>query len=368
MDAMTAINPKLTRKTVLLPLIGIVAFFLYMLLFNVDIFKIVATAQTANPIFYSAAILIGFAEVFFYAVTWQALLSALEVKISVIRSSLYTWYGIFMDILIPAEGISGDVFRVYLVNREQNGTSGKTVASVVMQRILGMAINVVILLLGIAFLDATKINPIIFTLIVFLTVVITLILCILLAISWKENWATKIINALIRIGEFISRGRWKQKFDSFREEAIRTTRIFHGSMKEFGRKPKTLILPTFLQFLNWFSSFAVPYLVFLSLGYSVSWTVIFITFSIVGAVKSIPIGIPFEVGTPEITMMSMFQAMNVPDGISATATILVRLITLWLRVGVGFAAQQWVELKQVSTTSREDAQNPVHSTQFRYCD
>jgi uncharacterized protein (TIRG00374 family) len=347
---MNATNLKLTRKTVLLPLLGIVAFFLYILLFNVNIFEIVATAQTANPVFYSIAILMGFADVFLQAVSWRVLLSALKVEISVTRSFIYTWYGIFMDIVIPAESISGDVCRVYSVNREQNGTSGKTLASVTMQRILGMTVNVIILLLGIAFLFGTpKIDPIIFTLSLFFTAAITLSLCILLAISWKETWGIKIINGLIRIGEFISRGRWKQKFDSLKQETLRAALIFHESMKEFGRKPQTLILPTFLIFLHWFSNLAIPYIVFLSLGYPVSWAVIFVIFSIVVVVQSTPIGM---IGAPEITMMTMFYAMGVPDGISATAIILTRLITLWLRVGVGFAAQQWVELKPVSTTPR----------------
>lgn len=347
---MDTTKPKLSRKTLLLPIVGLVAFFLYILLFNVNILEIITIAQTVDPFFYSVAVLMGFAEIFFYAVSWQAILRALKVKISVIRAFLYTWYGIFMDLVIPAESIAGEVCKIYLVNREQNGTSGKTVASVVTQRILGMGINVAILLLGIVFLfDTAAIDPIIFNVLVLFTVAITLILCLLLLISWKENWSTKIINGLIRIGEFISRGRWKQKFVSLREEVLKATKMFHDSMKEFGRKPQALILPAFLLVLNWISSLAIPYLVFLSLGFPVSWTVIFITSSIVVAVKSIPVGIPFEVGLPEITMTTLYTSMGVPAGISATATILSRIITLWLRVGFGFAAQQWIELKTVFT-------------------
>ena len=339
---------QLTRKTVLLPIIGIVAFFLYILLFNVNILEIIATAQTANLWLYSAAVLVGFIEIFFYAVSWQTILKALKVKISIVRSFLYTWYGIFMDLVIPAESIAGEVCRIYLVNREQNGTSGKTVASVVTQRILGMAINVAVLLMGIIFLfDTTTINPIIFNAIVLFTASITAILCALLVISWKENWSTKIINGLIRAGEFISRGRWKEKFVALREETLKATKMFHDSMKEFGRKPQALILPTALLVLNWISSLAIPYLVFLSLGFQVSWTIIFITSSIVVAVKSIPIGVPFEVGLPEITMTTLYTSMGIPAGISATATVLSRIITLWIRVGFGFAAQQWIELKAV---------------------
>ena len=40
-------KPKITRKTLLFPLIGIAAFFLYIYLFQVDILGIIATAQRA---------------------------------------------------------------------------------------------------------------------------------------------------------------------------------------------------------------------------------------------------------------------------------------------------------------------------------
>jgi uncharacterized protein (TIRG00374 family) len=164
-------------------------------------------------------------------------------------------------------------------------------------------------------------------------------------ISWKDEWSLKIINKLIRLGEFLSRGRWKEKLANAKVEALNAAKIFHDSMKEFGRKPKTLIWPTFLLILNWIFSLAVPYLVFLSLGSPVDWTVLLITSSIVIAVKSIPVGIPFEVGLPEITMTTLYVGFGIPGDIAATATILSRLITLWMRFGVGFASQQWVEIR-----------------------
>ncbi|MCW4005421.1 MAG: flippase-like domain-containing protein [Candidatus Bathyarchaeota archaeon] len=344
---MTAANKvQITKKTIILPILGIAAFLLYVYFFNVDILEIIATAQTADPLFYSAAILLGFAEIFFYAVSWRSLLAALKVKISVVRSFLYTWYGMFMDLVIPAESIAGEVCRIFLVNREKNGTQGKTVASVVAQRILGMAINVAVLILGITFLfDVATIRSDIFFFVVLFTAGITGLLILLLLISWKEPWSKKIINGVVRIAKFVTRGRWEEKIDKLREQALFEALRFHDSMKEFGRNPKSLVLPTIFMALNWLSSLAIPYFVFLSLGYPVSWTIIFITMSIVVAVKSIPIGVPFEVGLPEITMMGMFQLMGVPVPISATATVLTRIITMWMRVGIGFGVQQWVELK-----------------------
>jgi uncharacterized protein (TIRG00374 family) len=342
---MECAKPKISRKTILLPIIGLSAFFLYILLFNVDIPQIIATAQTANPLIYSAAVIVSLAEVFFYAASWCSILSNLQVKITILRSYIYVWYGTFMDIVIPAESISGEVCRVYLVSREQSGTGGKVVASVVTQRLLGMGMNVIFLVAGISllFTDA-KIDPIIFDLILFFTVIIAAIMALLLLVSTKENWSTKLITALIKAAEFVTRGKWKQ-LSQIREVALKDLRIFHDSMKELMRRPKNLFFPTALLAINWLCSLSVVYLVFLSLGYQIPWSIVLITASIVVAVKSIPIGVPFEVGLPEITMTTLYTSMGVPAGLSATATILSRIITLWLRFGIGFASQQWVEIK-----------------------
>ena len=337
---------RLTRKTIFLPIIGIVAFLLYVLIFNVDVLQILNTASQANPLLYSAAILLGFAEVFFFASSWKIILGSLKVKISTARALLYTWYGIFLDTVIPAESISGELCRIYLVNRDQNGTSGKTTASLVTQRILGMGINVVMLILGIAFLfNTVSMRPEIFAVILFFTIGITALMFIVLLISWKENWSKKIIDSVVKFGNWITRGKWKQKIEAAENQILSAAKTFHESMKEFGRNPKTLIIPTFLLVLNWICSLAVPYLVFLSLGIEVPWTIILITSSIVIAVKAIPVGIPFEVGLPEITMSTLYVGFGVPNDLAVTSTILTRLITLWLRAAVGFAAQQWVEFK-----------------------
>ncbi|MCW4045762.1 MAG: flippase-like domain-containing protein [Candidatus Bathyarchaeota archaeon] len=348
---MATAKPKVTRKTVLLPIIGLVAFFLYIYLFNVDIQGVIATAQRADPLLYSSAILISLAEVFFHAVSWRTLLNALQVKISVIKSYLFTWYGLFMDIIVPAESVSGELCRVYLVTREQGGTSGKVLASLVLHRLLGMGINVAALMIGIGLLlGEAQINPVIFNIILFFTVAIAAILLLFIVFSFKENLSLKVINALIRIGDFITRGKWKL-FNKLKEEAFNSAKMFHDSMQEYRRKPRAVAASLVLLAVNWTCSLSIPYLVFLSLGFPVSWSVILITSSIIVAVKSVPIGVPFEVGLPEITMTTLYVGLGAPADISATATILSRIITLWLRFFIGFIAQQWIELKPIVTSS-----------------
>ena len=342
-------KPKITLKTLLFPVIGLATFFLYIYLFQVDILAIIATAQRADLALYALAVSLSLVEVLFFSVSWRVLANFLMIKLSVVRSYLFVWYGIFVDTVVPAESVSGEALRVYLITREQGKeTCGRAVASLVTHRLLGMAMNVAVLILGmVLFFTETQINPLIFNLILFLAVGITVTLLLIMFFSFKEQWSLKVIMWLVRLGNFLSRGRWRKQLNKIKEDACNIAKSFHDSMKEFKNNPKALVFSLFYLAITWVFSLSIPYLVFMSLGYPVSWGVILITSTIVLAVKSIPLGIPFEVGIPEITMTTLYNSLGVPADISATATRLTRLITLWLRFFIGFMAQQWLELKPV---------------------
>ncbi len=350
-------KPKITKKTFLLPLVGILAFFLYIYIFNVDLLSIVKIVQQAHPLPYVAAILVSFIEILFYALSWKDILASLKVKLSLIKSYMFVSYAMFLDILVPAESVSGEICRVYLVNREQCGTSGKAVASLVTFRLLSMVMNTAFLLLGAALLfSVTQIHPLVFNIIQLLVAGTGVMMVAFIVVSRKETWSIRIINGLVRVGEFVSRGKWK--LQKVREDACNSAKAFHSSMDDIMKNPKKLVVPTIYLTLNWTSSMFIPYLVFLSLGYDVSWGVVLVTTSIVVAIKSIPVGIPFEVGLPEIAMTTVYASVGVPAGIAATSTILSRLITLWLRFGVGFAAYQWTEIKAVPQNATKNNSVP----------
>jgi len=340
---------RITWKTVLLPVLGLLAFFVYLYLFNVDIPTIITTVQGINLSIYSLAVVAVILETFFFALSWRSLLNFLSVKLSIIKSFLYVWFGIFMDTLIPAESISGEISRIYLVTREQNGTSGKVVASLVTHRLMGMGVNIASLFIGAtALFMEGHLTGLVLNLALFLIVVTTIFLVLLVLLCVKERWTLKIINAVIRFVEYIGRGRWK--LTSIRDNVVKAARMFHSSMKEFGRAPKALFTSLFLHIVSWLLSLGVSYLVFLSIGFPVRGSVIIITWSIVNAVRAIPLGVPFEAGLPEITMSTLYKLLspNMTLNIAATATILNRLLTLWLRFFIGFGVQQWLGIKAMT--------------------
>jgi uncharacterized protein (TIRG00374 family) len=350
---------KVTWRTFVLLAVGILAFLVYLFIFRIDIPSVIETFKKIDLRIYFLAFLAMMFDVLFFAISWRFLLNFLSVKLSLVRSLLYVWYGIFMDIVIPAESISGEISRYYLVTREQNEASGKVVASLITHRLMGMGINAASLLTGITVLLALReVGGIVMNLTILLLLGTISGLLVLFLFCIQKTWPLKIVDASIRLGRYISRGKWK--LDKVRDDAHNAIRMFHDSMKEFKRAPKTLAVSFSFYVMSWLFNVSVSYLVFLSIGFPLHWSVIVVTSSIVIAVKSIPIGIPFEVGLPEVAMTALYSWFGVPFDISTTATILNRLLTLWLRFFIGFGVQQLLEIKTVATPT---APNMTSTTQ-----
>ncbi len=357
---MTAPKYKVTWKTFALSFVGLAAFFVYLYIFNVDILEIIHKVRQVNLQYYILAVAVAILDTSFFAMAWHSLLRFLSVKISLFKSFLFVWVGIFVDTIIPVESVSGEVTKIYLVNNEQNGSAGKATASVVAQRLIGMGINVATLLGGgVLLLFEGLLSGLILSLILLLITMTSIFLFLILLLCTKENWTLRIVEALIHFAERITRGHWK--LGKLKEEVTEATRAFHIAVKEYVRAPRTLFLASFFSAISWILALAILYLTFLTVGYSqISWGAILVTSAIFTAVKSVPVGIPFEVGLPDITLTTLLILFGVPPDVSATVVILSRLLTLWMRFFIGFAAQQWVGIKAITTESTGTIGDPHH--------
>jgi glycosyltransferase 2 family protein len=327
---------------VVFPLLGLVGFFIYIYFYKVDILGILKTAQTLDPLIYAVAIVFGLLEVFFFTVSWKVLTNYLQMKMGVVRAYLYVWYGIYIDTIVPAQSISGEVTRTYLCTRDKCGPFGKVVASLFTHRLLGMALNVVALIAGIVLLTfGGKVYPLVFNALIFVAAVIVGIIGLMFVLSFKQQWTLRIVDFATRAASKLTFGRLN--LSKITGQAIEATEHFHESMVEFRHSPKAIAGSSFFLVVSWLFSLSIPYLVFLALGHPVTWSVIIVTSAIFLAVKAIPIGVPFEVGLPEAVMTTLYISMGVAGSLAATATILIRVITLWFRFFIGFAAQQYLE-------------------------
>jgi len=72
-----------------------------------------------------------------------------------------------------------------------------------------------------------------------------------------------------------------------------------------------------------------------------------VVYALLVAVKSIPIGVPAEVGLPDIIITTLFILFGVRPDISAAATVLTRILTVWLNFFIGLVAVQWFGVKSL---------------------
>ncbi len=165
-----------------------------------DILDIISKAQTADPLIYMVAIVFGLLEVLFFTLSWRVLTNYLQIKMTVMRAYLYVWYGIYVDTIVPAQSVSGELTRTYLCTRDKCGPFGKIVASLFTHRLLGMVLNVVALVAGIILLTrGGNVNPLVFNAIIIVAAAIVGIIGLMLVLSFKQQWTLKVIDVVTRL-------------------------------------------------------------------------------------------------------------------------------------------------------------------------
>jgi len=332
------------KRTVPFLLIGLLIFIGY-LYFFVDIPEMLTIIQRVDLFYYLLAFAVLLLDMLVYSLTWHYFLRPLSVNVPFRKTFLFTWIGVFVDLLIPAESISGDASKAYLMSKDSGENAGKVVASVVSHRILSMIITLSSLIVSslLLFILHYELPVLVLNLILIVAVgtVISLIFIFLLCL--KEQLTQKLIDLFLRFFVFISRGRLK--LTSLRKRATKALRVFHESIEALGRHPRSLVRPVFFSIVAWFLSILLSYLVFVSLGHPVSFILVTIVYSISITIQNVPIGVPGEVGLIEIVMTSLYGLLGIPLGISAAATVLIRILTVWFKFFVGFMAAQWIGIK-----------------------
>lgn len=313
-------------KTVLLFVVGLLLFLLYLLLF-VDIPEMIGVVQQVDVAIYSLAALALLSDTTLFALAWQYLLIPLSVKVSMKKTFLYMWVGVFTDLLIPAESVSGDIAKAYLMSKEPDVNPGKVAASLVSLRIIGTIITTATLFISFfaLLMFDYSISGVMIQILVAVTVMSALAFLLLIIFCFKEVWTKRLIYALMDFAEWISRGHLKLR--RFRTRIIEVLKAFYDSLRIFGSKPVKLILPIIFYILAWGFSVAIVFLVFAAIGYSdpggplILLLKTLVVYTLLVAIKSIPIGVPAEVGIPEIFMTMSFIFFGIPREISAAALL-----------------------------------------------
>ena len=337
---MSSLKRPLRLNVVLLLLIlGLIAFILYFYFF-INPAQVIDILSRTNLAYYTGAFVAYFLYVFFSALVWYDLLNSLSVKISTLKALLFTWVGLFFEAVVPQLGWSGEVSKTYLLAKDSNQDAGKIGASVVGQKIFTIAITVVALGLGLGLVLISYPLPLIVTFLITIVLALSILtLSVVYYVSIKPTATKTLLNWSIRIALFF-RKRWNPQ--NFRLKAEELLDKFHLGMEQLRANPKALIKPIIYAIIGFVFEISVVFLTFIALGYPVPVDKVLIVFTLTGTLQTVGVTI---FGFTEIVMTSSFAFLGIPVDLSFSVTLLTRVVSLWFRLIVSYAALQWAGIK-----------------------
>jgi len=333
------------KKVIGLTIAGLLLFISY-LYFFVGFGEILEVLRAINPInyifYYSLAVVVVVLSMFFYSMTWYELLKLLSVKISVRRVLLYCWIGSFVDLIVPFEAVTGEITRIYLATRNSTGHVGRIIASVASQRVLStIAVLGGLIISSASLAFGYKVRRFVLDLLIAVQVGTATSIFLILYLSIRKEATRGMVDSLLKLVNFVSKGRLK--VDDLRTKAYHALGSFYQGIEVIRSKPGGLIKPVVFNFAAWFFHLATYILVFYALDFRIALDVSITVYSISVAVQTIPIALP--VGLVEIVMTTLYDLFEIPLAVGGTATALIRILTFWLPIIVGYAVAQWVGIR-----------------------
>jgi len=340
---------KFLIRALLFLLIGLLIFVAYIVFFvNRD--EMIRIMGQVDLFVYSFTFVAGLLDVLFFALAWRYLMRALSVRVSLKKTYMFMWISTFIDYIVPAESISGEISRAYLMSKEPDAETGKVVVSLVIHRVIMVLITIVTLFSGtlILFWSHYPLSTLVMYLIGLVSIFTVVFLAAVFLLFVKENWMERMVNFFLKLAVRIFKGRWR--LEELRERAMVELRSFYEGLETLTQDPKHFVGPVVFSFVSWVFSVLISILVFVSLGFGVNWTligIIIVVFSLGIAIKSVPVGVPAEVGLPEVAMAVLYTALGINAEISTAVTILSRIASFWFRFVIGWAVTQWFGLKTI---------------------
>jgi uncharacterized protein (TIRG00374 family) len=348
--------PRISRRILLFVGAGLATLILYLYYF-IGTAKVSAVVEKTNLPIYAMAFLAFLASATFYSLAWQSFLHKLNMKAGIREALLFGWAGMFFDAVVPDPGWSGDLSKAYMLSKASSQEPGIIVASVVSQKIIVAAVTVVSLILGLAIYGLHY--PLASNILVFVVVVLTLTafsFFVIVYLSASQKATARMLNWIIRAACFIRRGRWNPQ--TFRLQAEQVLNRFHEGIRTLSANPRALARPILFSLLAWGFDISITFLTFASLGYAVPADKVLIVYAFTGSLQAF--GVSF-LGFTEIIVSSSYAVLGISPAISVSATLLVRIVTLWFKLIISYIFLQWAGVSLLLRKGRETEKTRLQS-------
>jgi len=300
------------------------------------------------------------ASVIFDTLIWHSLLGTLSVRVKFRKLLLYNWIGNFVELIIPSATIGGEVVRIALSQKDIKNDTGIAAATVLGSRIISTFVYLGGLIAGFLILLFTRKLPLylITPIILVLSGTAVVIVCIFL-IAFKETATDKIVTIIMWVVKRFIKDSAKQQ--KFRTKICQGLFSFSGVFKTFKKNPRYLIKPAVYAVISWLFSLTVYLMIFYALDFTaISLINLATVYCISTTVETLTAGVP--IGAVEVTLINLFVLYGVPIAVAGAATTLVRLLTFWCQIIIGYPLIEWMGTKSLLKTNIKNTSPKVEST------
>ena len=348
MNGLSAIKYLSSRRSFYFMFVGLLVFALY-LYFFVGFGKIVLVLRGVNPeqyaLFYSLAISSIIIGNLFWAASWRSVLRTLSVNISLKNAFLYFWTGYFVDLVVPCETVCGEVTRLYLVHRETNQNLGAIAAGGITNRIVAYIIVVAgVYTSAVLLFFKSNVSLFILTFLILVLVGASAYLAVLIYLAFSERAASRISSLGVKLLRIIRPKKYRS--NNLSTETMENLAAFYKGFKTFRENPRHLVKPLVFMTLSFLINLLAYVLVFFALGIqSQPFTFFIIIYFIAGSITDVAAS--FSVGTLDILLASIFILYGLNPALSGITAGLVRSVTFWFPLILGYVIVQIVGTKKL---------------------
>jgi len=341
-------------KTAILIVIGLVIYFVYLYFVGFDSLREML-ASVSLPLI-ALALVVSLCSNLFHAAGWWVLLRDTGHRISLGWSYIIYLSSIFFTNLIPSAAASGEVAKLYYVQKSVEGSRfDRTFASGVMSRLLEVVPVALGTIVGVIFVALYYDVPTwALAFCIFVAVTVSLVAIVILALCMNPRILKQIANSILRVVSKIFK-RGDQSALEAKIEALVTQ--FDISMREIAGRKLTIAKSLAVIMIAWGLDVTVAYIAFRAIGYEVSPGVVVTIYCIMVLLQLIPTFLPGGLGIVDAVMTVLYLSMGVPQISAAGATILIRLVTLWFLTAIGGLATLY--LARVTGTGAKAGQKPA---------
>lgn len=330
------IQPK---KSIVLIAVGLFAYFLY--LYHAGYQDVIDSLRSVKMSLFALAVLLALLGVLCDALAWRAIVLKFDYKVPIRDIFLIYLSCGFMNNLIPSGSFSGETARVYFLEKLDGGSRiDQSSATVATTRIITAIPFFLGTAIGLAYLDLATNAPY-WALATCYTIALVLLIlnCTFFAICFLDDWLERIAFAIIKYAERL----FPVHVD--RNQCRRIVGRFHSSMMLLAEHKKTLFISTFWALAAWLCMTMVAVVVFRSMGITVPLWAVLAVYSVMIFLQMLPIFLPGGVGLVDIVMSTLFTAIGLPMHTAVAATILIRLVQLWMLTAIGGVATAYLVKK-----------------------